>query len=398
MWQQSGSGCGKRHLFKTACFPDCGRRCANCRQSGKDSGQKIVSIGILGLVRLMVASAALLTGCPSGQAPAVDKVLPPHHATQGFRNVYISPDGRFWGFWRWKLGMGPEEEPGLPPEEVPPYQPSVVAPDMNQLNHPDPQNIQITWIGHSTFLIQVAGLNILTDPMFSERASPLASAGPKRLVPPGVPLESLPPIHAVVISHNHYDHLDLNTVTKLREPVRFFVPLGLAQWFKENKLPRVEELDWWQTASLGDVRLHCVPAQHFSTRTLFDRDRSLWCGWVLETPAGKIYFTGDSGYAPHFKEIGERLGPMRLALIHIGGYRPRWFMRTMHINPEEAVRVHQDVRSQQSIGMHWGTFALTDEPLSEPPLLLNKVLSRADIPGDKFMVMSFGETRVYPQK
>jgi N-acyl-phosphatidylethanolamine-hydrolysing phospholipase D len=368
------------------------------RQSGNDSGQKTVSGNIIGVIIFIVTVAAFLTACQSGQAPAVDKALPSHHASQGFRNVYIEPDGRLWDFWRWRLGLGPKEEPALPPEEVPPYQPRIAVPDLNQLHHSDPRKIQITWIGHSTFLIQAAGLNLLTDPIFSDRASPLASIGPKRLVPPGVAFDRLPPIHAAVISHNHYDHLDLNTVTRLGKPVRFFVPLGLAEWFRDNDLPQVEELDWWQTASLGAVRLHCVPAQHFSMRTLFDRDRSLWCGWVLETPAGKIYFTGDTGYSPHFKEIGQRLGPMRLALIHIGGYRPRWFMRPMHINPEEAVRVHQDVRSQQSIGMHWGTFALTDEPLSEPPLLLKKVLSRAGIPGDNFLVLSFGETRVFPQK
>ncbi|MDI6853712.1 MAG: MBL fold metallo-hydrolase [Deltaproteobacteria bacterium] len=353
---------------------------------------------IFGLIWFIVPIAALFAASQSGQALRVEKRLPPHHAAEGFRNVYISQDGRFWDFWRWKLGLGPEEESALPPEEVPPYEPRLATPDLNQLHHPDPQKIQVTWIGHATFLIQTAGVNLLTDPMFSDRASPLSFAGPKRLVPPGVAFESLPPIHAALISHNHYDHLDLNTVTGLGKTVKFFVPLGLAQWFRDSDLPQVQELDWWQTASLGDLRLHCVPAQHFSMRTLFNRDRSLWCGWVLETPAGKIYFSGDTGYSPHFKEIGKRLGPMRLSLIHIGGYQPRWFMRPMHINPEEAVSVHRDVRSQKSIGMHWGTFALTDEPPGEPPLFLEKVLSRAEIPRDRFVVLSFGETKVFAKK
>lgn len=320
---------------------------------------------------------------------------PAHHTAKGFRNVHIEPDGRFWDFWRWRLGLGPQEEPALPPEEVPPYHPTRAVPDLNQLHHPDPRKIQVTWIGHSTFLIQVAGVNILTDPIFSDRASPLSFAGPRRRVAPGVPFESLPPIHAAVLSHNHYDHLDRPTVTGLGRRVRFFVPLGLAAWFKENNLTRVDELDWWQSASLGAVRLHCVPAQHFSMRTLFDRDRTLWSGWVLETPAGNLYFTGDTGYCPHFKEIGQRLGPMRLALIHIGGYQPGWFMRPMHVNPEEAVRIHQDVGSRQSIGMHWGTFKLTDEPLGEPPLFLQRALKKAKIPEAKFVVFAIGETRVY---
>lgn len=321
--------------------------------------------------------------------------MPPHHTPCGFRNVYLRPDGRFWGFWRWRLGLGPKEKSALPAGEIPPYQPRIAAPDLNSLHHPDPGKVQVTWIGHSTFLVQVAGLNILTDPIFSDRASPVAFLGPRRRVPPGVALADLPPVHAVVISHNHYDHLDRSTVTRLGNRVRFFVPLGLAAWFRKNGLNQVEELDWWQTASFGGVRFHCVPAQHFSMRTLFDRDRSLWCGWVMEAPAGKVFFSGDTGYAPHFREIGERLGPMRLSLINIGGYQPRWFLRPMHANPPEAVRIHQEVRSRQSIGMHWGTFALTDEPLAEPPLYLQVFLKQAKIPPERFVVFNFGETRVY---
>jgi len=350
---------------------------------------------IIGLVTPLVVIAGFLAACQSRQTPAANKSSPSHHAPHGFRNIYIKPDGRMWDFWRWRLGLGPQEEPALPPEEVPPYQPRITAPDLNQVHHPDPQKIQVTWIGHATFLVQVAGLNILTDPMFSDRASPIYFAGPKRRVPPGVSFDRLPPIHAAVISHNHYDHLDLRTVVRLGNSVRFFVPLGLAEWFNNNDLSQVSELDWWHTASLEAVRLHCVPAQHFSMRTPFDRNETLWCGWVLETPAGNIFFTGDTGYAPHFQEIGERLGPMRLSLIHIGGYRPRWFMRPMHANPPEAVRIHRDVRSRQSIGMHWGTFALTDERLSEPPLYLQRALKQANIPEPEFVVLSIGETRVY---
>jgi N-acyl-phosphatidylethanolamine-hydrolysing phospholipase D len=350
------------------------------------------------LLLLLLVGAAVTAICYAQAKPGPAEDLPEHHTPNGFRNLHIEDKGRFLDFLRWRLGLGPEEESALPPEEVPPYNPRVHIPDLNRLRHPNPREIQVTWIGHSTFLLQVAGLNILTDPIFSDRASPLSFIGPRRRVPPGMLLEELPPVHAVIISHNHYDHLDAPTVTRLGGDVRFYVPLGLAEWFQRRGLNRVEELDWWQSASLEGIRLHAVPAQHFSMRSLFDRNRTLWCGWVLETPAGKIYFSGDTGYSPHFQEIGQRLGPMRLSLIHVGGYLPRWFMRSMHANPEEAVRIHRDVRSQQSIGMHWGVFKLTDEPLSEPPLLLERARQEAKIPPENFVVFDIGETRTFSGK
>jgi N-acyl-phosphatidylethanolamine-hydrolysing phospholipase D len=354
------------------------------------------NVGLLFLLLLVGAVAAAVFHTQAGSDPAED--LPLHHTPNGFRNVHIEDKGRLLDFLRWRLGLGPEEEPAIPPEEVPPYRPRVHIPDLNRLRHPKPREIQVTWIGHSTFLVQVAGLNILTDPIFSDRASPVSFIGPRRHVPPGMLMEELPPIHAVIISHNHYDHLDEPTVTELGDGVRFFVPLGLAEWFQRRGLNQVEELDWWQTASLEGIRLHAVPAQHFSMRSLFDRNRTLWCGWVLETPAGNIYFSGDTGYCPHFQEIGKRLGPMRLSLIHIGKYYPRWFLRPMHADPEEAVRIHRDVRSRQSIGMHWGTFKLTGEPLGEPPLFLQRALQEAKIPEEKFVVFDIGETRTFVNK
>mgnify|MGYP005841111219 CR=1 FL=1 len=312
-----------------------------------------------------------------------------------FRNPHLQAKSRWGDFWRWRLGFGPQEQSALPPATVPAYQPQPLIPDLNSLNHADPRKIQLTWLGHTTFLIQVAGVNILTDPMFSERASPLSFAGPKRLVPPPLRPTQLPPIQAVVISHNHYDHLDQASVSALGPQVNFLVPLGLAAWFQRTGLPKVQELDWWQTASLGPIRYHCVPAQHFSMRRPFDANRTLWAGWVLETPAGKIYFAGDTGYSPDFQEIGRRLGPMRLALIPIGGYMPRWFMRPMHLDPPEAVQVYRDVRAQQAIGMHWGTFKLTEEPLGEPPLYLQQVLRQQELSPEQFLVLRIGETRVF---
>jgi N-acyl-phosphatidylethanolamine-hydrolysing phospholipase D len=346
---------------------------------------------------LLVLASCLAASCDGGRSR--EKLggagpRPPHHGPQGFRNPHLPDDeGRLWDFCRWRLGLGPREAPALPPENVPASQPRVLAPDLQRLQHPDPQVIQVSWIGHETFLIQAAGLNVLTDPIFSARASPLSFLGPRRLAPPGVPFEQLPRIDAVVISHNHYDHLDAPTVTRLGPGPRFFVPLGLGAWFKERGRENVVELDWWQDAVLGPVRFRSVPVQHFSQRTLVNRNQSLWCGWVLETPAGHIFFAGDTGYSPDFAEIGARCNPILLSLLPIGGYQPRWFMQPMHLNPPEAVRVHRDLRSRLSIGMHWGTFQLTDEPLGEPPRYLQQALQEAGLSPEEFITLAIGETR-----
>jgi N-acyl-phosphatidylethanolamine-hydrolysing phospholipase D len=318
-----------------------------------------------------------------------------HYISGRFKNLHIDNKNRRGDFFRWRFGLGPNEPPALDPETVPAFHPQIRTPDSNTLHHADPDTIQITWMGHDTFLIQVAGLNILTDPIFSERASPFSFIGPKRIVAPPMQQDDLPPIQATIISHNHYDHLDAATIAKFGNTLHFFVPLGMANWFRDLGVNSVTELDWWQSASLGPIRFHCVPAQHFSMRTPFDANTVLWCGWVLTTPVGNIFFAGDTGYSVDFREIGQRLGPMRLALIPIGGYMPRWFMKPMHLNPTEAVMVHQDVLAQQSIGMHWGTFKLTEEPLAEPPLFLEKVLKEKHISLDTFITLEFGETRTF---
>jgi N-acyl-phosphatidylethanolamine-hydrolysing phospholipase D len=320
---------------------------------------------------------------------------PSQRGRRDFRNLHLNPRSRILDLWRWQWGYGPPEEPALPPEMVPPYQPAIMAPDLGQINRPDPARIQVTWIGHSTFLVQMAGLNLLTDPVWSERASPVTFAGPKRYAPPGLNWQNLPSIDAVVISHNHYDHLDLATVKRLGHRTVFFFPLGLSRWFRRAGLSQVVELDWGESAGLGPIKFHSVPAQHFSSRGLFDRDVSLWASWVLEGPAGRLFFSSDTGYSPDFKEIGARFGPVRLSLLPIGGYRPRWFMQPMHVDPPEAVKIHQDLGSQQSIGMHWGTFKLTDEPLGEPPLYLARSLAEAGLPPESFLVLKIGETRVF---
>ncbi len=272
----------------------------------------------------------------------------------------------------------------IAPADIPVYKPEFAEPDLERIHNPDPSRIQITWIGHATFLIQVAGVNILTDPIFSDRASPVSFAGPKRLARPGLTFESLPEIDAVIISHNHYDHLDRRTIERLGAKPAYFVPLGVDAWLHDLKLEATLE-------ALGDVVLHAVPTQHFSGRSLFDRNEALWCGWVIETPAGNVYFAGDTGYSPDFKEIGGRFGGMEVSMIPIGAYRPRWFMGPVHVDPAQAVQVHQDVRSKLSIGMHWGTFSLADEPAAEPPIYLHRVLQQNDLSGTDFRVLKFGE-------
>ncbi|MDR3416621.1 MAG: MBL fold metallo-hydrolase [Nevskia sp.] len=254
----------------------------------------------------------------------------------------------------------------------------------------------LTWVGHSTFLLQLGGFNLLTDPHFTERASPLRTVGPKRLAPPGLGFEDLPRVDLVLVSHNHYDHLDELSVRRIAHEhpgAHFFVPLGLERWFHARGIRRVTELDWWQSAQHGAARISAVPVQHFSGRGLHDRDATLWCGFVVELAGRKVFFAGDTGYSRDFADIAERYAPIDLSLLPIGAYDPRWFMSPVHVDPAEAVRIHQDLRSRLSVAMHWGTFRLTAEPLDEPPRLLSEALAAAGIPDDRFVVFRHGETR-----
>jgi N-acyl-phosphatidylethanolamine-hydrolysing phospholipase D len=278
----------------------------------------------------------------------------------------------------------------------PPYVPVYAEPDLNAIRDPDPQRIQLTWVGHSTFLIQVGGVNILTDPIWSDRASPVSFLGPKRVARPGVRFEDLPKIDLVLISHTHYDHLDRPTVLRLDNEPHYIVSSGIAKWFAREGITNVSEHTWWEKEMHGGIFITAVPAQHWSKRGLIGTDGAGAGGFVIETPRGNIYFAGDTGYNnKYFKEIGERFGNISLSLLPIGAYDPRWFMQRFHLNPPEAIRVHQEVHSKRSIGMHWGTIPLTIEPLAEPPLYLAREAGATRLPDDAFTIMGIGETRIF---
>lgn len=317
---------------------------------------------------------------------------PFHHLPGGFRNNH--PGGWHRGsFWQWQRERWARGVPAPPPGG---WRFPVERPDVAFLraNRSLPT---LTWLGHATFLLQLGGLNILTDPHLSARASPFQTVGPKRWVAPPLAHHELPPIDLVLLSHNHYDHLDAPTVDRLRRQAggspRFMVPLGLADWFRRRGIPDAVELDWWEEHRHADARLVFTPVQHWSARTTWDRNRSLWGGWRVELAGTSFFFAGDTGYSPDFVDIHARLGPVDLAALPIGAYEPRWFMQVMHVNPEEAVRIHQDLHARHSVAMHWGTFVLTDEPLDEPPHRLRRALAAAGLTERDFWLLRHGETR-----
>lgn len=267
---------------------------------------------------------------------------------------------------RWKFTSHPEPSPNV----VDDVRPTVPALEVHG------QEVLVTLVNHSTVLLQHKGLNILTDPIWSERASPVSFAGPKRHRIPGIRFEDLPPIHLVLLSHNHYDHIDLPTLRRLSREHNpdFVVPLRVAQLLASQNIRVTLELDWDQSACVRGCTIHCVPAVHFSARGLFDRDKTLWCGYVIPTPSGPIYFAGDTAWGDHFGRIAAEHGAPRLALLPIGAYLPRWFMSAVHMDPDQAMRAHAEMNSQISAAIHHGTFRLTDESLDSPAQELAKVL------------------------
>ena len=238
------------------------------------------------------------------------------------------------------------------------------------------------WIGHSTFLINNGDLTILTDPIFSERASPLTFAGPKRLIKPVIKIKDLPKVDVITISHNHYDHLDVNSLRKIQKKfpnVKILVPKGDLKLLRNYNLNNGFEFLWWEAITLNNTKFIFTPAQHWSARGLRDRNKSLWGSWFIKNEDKNIFHAGDTGYSDDFIEIRNRLGAVDFAMIPIGAYDPQWFMSYSHVNPEEALNIAKDLDAKKSIGMHWGTFILTDEPVLEPRERLNKITNQTNI-------------------
>lgn len=305
--------------------------------------------------------------------------FPNHFDGQRFFNPDAPQVRGFFDLWRWQLASRPERSPAFISDVEPSKPPACV----------ENGEMRVTLINHSTVLLQQKGVNILTDPIWSERASPFAWIGPRRRRAPGVLFEDLPRIDVVLVSHNHYDHLDLPTLRRLGRSgqVQFIAPLGAGRYLSSRKIGPAHELDWGESLQIAGTTIHGVPAAHFSARGLFDRNRTLWCGFIIETPGSMIYFAGDTGFGAHFARIRELFGNPRLALLPIGAYEPRWFMSPVHMAPEEAVRAHEILGAGTSIAIHHGTFQLTDEGVDTPKREL-----RARVSGDSFLVLDNGQS------
>jgi L-ascorbate metabolism protein UlaG (beta-lactamase superfamily) len=303
-----------------------------------------------------------------------------HFDGQRFHNHH---EGRQSGlaFLKWRMTHQPTP---WPPYRDLPFGPPPPA-------RVDNGALRLTFVNHSTTLIQIDGVNILTDPIWSERPSPVSFAGPRRHRPPGIRFRDLPPIDLVLVSHNHYDHLDVATLHRLqwRHRPRIVTALGNARLMARHGIHGAVDLDWWQAAPIGPLIVTCVPARHFSARGLSDRNRNLWSGFVVSAPSGNVYFAGDTGWGAHFETIGARFDPLRLALLPIGSYLPRWFMKPAHIDPAQAVDAHLALGARTSIPIHYGTFALGDDGEDEPVLELEQALQQKGNP--PFVILDHGE-------
>jgi N-acyl-phosphatidylethanolamine-hydrolysing phospholipase D len=348
--------------------------------------------------RLCGITAALLATLGTTCAIA----SPPHHDTGGYRNPHVeAAHGSLLGFLRARLFSRERwaRYDARRDGRIPAATPALLTPGTVSAN------ASVTWIGHATVLVQHAGTNVLTDPILSERASPVSFAGPRRHSPPALTLAQLPRIDIVVISHNHYDHLDAPTLRALGNGPRYFVPLGLREWFEKHGIDaeRITELDWWDVRVIElpttAITITATPSQHFSGRGVNDRNRTLWAAWALQWPDFSVWFGGDTGYNPiQFKEIGARFGGFDLGIIPIGAYLPRDFMGPVHVDPAAAVQIHEDIRARRSMAIHWGAFELAAEHLLAPPLALREATAAAGLAADTFVSFAVGETRAYPAR
>jgi len=304
--------------------------------------------------------------------------FPRHYDGRRFFNPGAPGARRFADVLKWKFTTRPQPSPKFVP-----IQPSIPPTSV------DSQSLLLTLVNHATVLLQQAGLHVLTDPIWSVRCGPLPFLGPRRHRAPGIEFDRLPRIDAVLISHNHYDHLDLPTLHRLeaRGGMQFIAPLGVGRFLEANGIGPARELDWGDSVALPGAAVHAVPALHFSARGLLDRNRTLWCGYVIESAVGNVYFAADTAFGAHFGWIRDRFGPPRLALLPIGAYEPRWFMASVHMNPEDAAEAHRALGAATSIAIHHGTFQLADEALDEPRRCL-----RACAPADSFLLLDNGQS------
>lgn len=310
-----------------------------------------------------------------------------HYNSQNgkFFNPGLDSEKSFWDLAKWLTTRNMEDWPEWLENEVEPKLPSSLT----------KHEMAVTFINHSSFLLQFNGLNILTDPVYSERTSPVSFVGPKRVRSPGLAFERLPKIDIVMISHNHYDHMDLDTLKRLDKKFspKFLVPMKDGKLLKDEGIKNVAELDWWASHYFGEkAKITFTPAQHFSGRGLFDRNKTLWGSYIIKYNGYNVFFAGDTGYSPHFKEIKYRFQSIDFSILPIGAYKPRWFMKTMHMNPAEAVTAHTDLESKKSIGMHFGTFQLTEESIYAPIEELQRAKLKKNINANDFTVMSVGQT------
>lgn len=301
-----------------------------------------------------------------------------------FFNPGVALEKGLGDFLRWRLSRRPAPWPDWIADEDPPLPQSL-----------RPGEVAATYIGQATLLLRFPGLAVLTDPIFSERASPVGWMGPKRVRAPAIALDDLPPIDAVLLSHNHYDHMDVPSLRRISD--RWNPPIvtgiGNGAYLAARGLTNVIELDWWErTAPLPGLDIVYVPAQHWSRRRPWDTNRMLWGGHVVEAGGARVYFAGDTGYPARFSDIARRLGPPDVALLPIGAYEPRWFMAPQHMNPDEAVRAHLDLGARLSVAIHFGTFALTDEAIDAPTRALAEARREFDVSEAAFRIPAFGET------
>jgi N-acyl-phosphatidylethanolamine-hydrolysing phospholipase D len=304
-----------------------------------------------------------------------------------FVNPHIDEMRRtIWDVILWKTGYYNDLNPSISP----PFDFSYPSISKNFTK----EQPSAVWIGHSTYLVEVDGLAILTDPVWDSYCSPFPIRSLRRYSEPPIPLADLPPIDIVLLSHNHYDHLDAKTVMSLHRfhpQIEWVVPERVAPWFQKRGIRNVTELQRWKAHSVKNCKITAVPAQHFSGRTLWDKNKTHWNGYVVETPSKRLYFAGDTGYnSKDFNQIGERFSQMDLSLIPIGSYIPREFMKPVHIDPYEAVQIHQEVHSLFSLGMHWNTFCLSDEPYDRPPYDLYLAMEAKKLPFETFLPIDIG--------